>query len=102
MSIMIKDMEMPDSCYDCRMRTDSDFCSAMPKEFCGYTDDIKRPDWCPLIELPSAEPETKEIGYVECSSALLKMWMDGVLTDREYDRITDKLNNYKWASGGVR
>lgn len=53
MSIMIKDMEMPDSCYGCRMRTDSDFCSAMPKEFCGYTDDIKRPGWCPLIELPS-------------------------------------------------
>lgn len=52
MSIMIKGMEMPDSCYDCRMRTDSYFCSAMPKEFCGYTDDIKRPDWCPLIELP--------------------------------------------------
>ena len=56
MSIMIKGMKMPDSCYDCRMRTDSDFCSAMPKEFCGYTDDIKRPDWCPLIEVPSAEP----------------------------------------------
>lgn len=53
MSIMIKGMEMPDSCYGCRMRTDSDFCSAMPKEFCGYTDDIKRPGWCPLIELPS-------------------------------------------------
>lgn len=52
MSIMIKGMEMPDSYYDCRMRTDSYFCSAMPKEFCGYTDDIKRPDWCPLIELP--------------------------------------------------
>lgn len=52
MSIMIKEMKMPDSCYDCRMRTDSYFCSAMPKEFCGYTDDIKRPDWCPLIELP--------------------------------------------------
>lgn len=53
MSVIVKGMEKPNSCYDCRMRTDSYFCSAMPKEFCGYTNDIKRPDWCPLIELPS-------------------------------------------------
>lgn len=52
MSVIVKGMEKPNSCYDCRMRTDSYFCSAMPKEFCGYTNDIKRPDWCPLIELP--------------------------------------------------
>ena len=55
MSVIIKGMKMPDSCYDCRMRTDSDFCSAMPKEFCGYTDDIKRPEWCPLEESEDLE-----------------------------------------------
>ena len=55
-----------------------------------------------LMQLTSAEPEPKEIGYDDCSSALLKMWMDGVLTEREYDRIMDKLNDYKWASGGVK
>ena len=40
-------------------------------------------------------PEPHEIGYDDCSNALLKMWMDNVLTDGEYYRIADKLNE-KW------
>lgn len=38
------------------------------------------------------EPETKEIGYTDCAFAMLKMWMDKVVTDGEYIRIMDKLN----------
>ena len=41
------------------------------------------------------KPEPHEIGYDDCSNALLKMWMDNVLTDGEYYRIADKLNE-KW------
>lgn len=52
MSVIVKGMQMPPTCSECRMRTDYDFCSAMPKEFCGYTNDIRRPEWCPLVELP--------------------------------------------------
>ena len=37
--------------------------------------------------------ESTEITYQNCSDALLKMWMDNVLTDAEYNRIMDKLNN---------
>jgi hypothetical protein len=40
--------------------------------------------------------EIKPIGYRECSEAMLKMWMDNVLTDGEYYRIMDKLNS-KWS-----
>lgn len=43
----------------------------------------------------STLPEPKGIGYVYCSSALLKMWMDNVLTDGEYNRIMEKLNAMK-------
>ena len=42
------------------------------------------------------ESEIKPIGYRECSNAMLKMWMDNVLTDGEYYRIMDKLNA-KWS-----
>lgn len=42
--------------------------------------------------LPSAEPEVKPISYIDCANAMLKMWIDGVLTDGEYNRIMDKLN----------
>ncbi len=45
-----------------------------------------------LEELPSAQPEVKEIGYAECANAMLKMWIDNVLTDGEYNRVMDRLN----------
>ena len=47
-------------------------------------------------DLPSAQPETKPIDYQDCSNAMLKMWMDNVVTDGEYNRIMDKLNAH-WA-----
>lgn len=47
-----------------------------------------------IERMPPAQPEVKEIGYVECANAMLKMWMDNVLTDGEYNRIMDKLNKY--------
>ena len=53
MSVLVKGMKMPENCWECRMTTDAGFCSAMPKEFCGYADDeLNRPKWCPLVELP--------------------------------------------------
>lgn len=53
MSVVIKDMEMPESCEECRMLTDAGFCSAKPKDFCGYASEffLIRPDWCPLVEI---------------------------------------------------
>ena len=45
-----------------------------------------------LEELPSTESEPRSISYLDCSNAMLKMWMDNVLTDGEYNRIMDKLN----------
>ena len=41
---------------------------------------------------PSAQPEVRTIDYQDCSNAMLKMWMDNVVTDGEYNRIMDKLN----------
>jgi hypothetical protein len=45
-------MEMPQNCDKCRFQSDLRlYCDAMPYNFCGNTDDIKRPDWCPLVEV---------------------------------------------------
>ena len=49
---------------------------------------------------PTIQPEPHEIGYDDCANALLKMWMDNVLTDGEYYRIADKLNK-KWGKREV-
>ena len=46
----------------------------------------------PTISKMEQVEEPTEITYQNCSDALLKMWMDNVLTDAEYNRIMDKLN----------
>lgn len=51
MSILIKGMEMPKNCDKCGFQSASRFCNAMSYNFCERTDDIGRPDWCPLIEV---------------------------------------------------
>lgn len=38
------------------------------------------------------EHERKPIEYKECANAMLKMWMENVVTDGEYYKIMDKLN----------
>ena len=54
MSVLIKGMEMPQNCDKCRFQSALRlYCDAMPYNFCGNTDDIERPDWCPLIEVPT-------------------------------------------------
>lgn len=52
-----------------------------------------------LKKLPSAQPEVRPIDYQDCSNAMLRMWMDNVVTDGEYNRIMGKLNTH-W--GGKR
>lgn len=53
MGIYLPNMEMPQNCDKCRFQSTLRlYCDAMPYNFCGNTDDIERPDWCPLIELP--------------------------------------------------
>lgn len=56
---------------------------------------ISRDDYKEIMEYIDDVPVPHEIRYDDCANALLKMWMDNVLTDGEYYRIADKLNE-KW------
>ena len=53
----------------------------------------------PIADVVPTEPQ--EIGYDQCANAMLKMWMDNVVTDEEYNRIMDRLNKLHF-SGGER
>lgn len=44
--------------------------------------------------MSDVKDDVKPISYQDCSDALLKMWIENVLTDGEYYRIIEKLN--KW------
>jgi len=52
-------------------------------------------DYVRIIELqPPARPAIAPIEYRDCANAMLRMWIDNVLTDGEYSRIMDKLNAF--------
>ena len=72
--------------------------NALCNDYCGGHQDCKHYPKCENLRsvqnLPSARPEVKLIDYRDCANAMLKMWMDNVVTDGEYSRIMDKLNAY--------
>lgn len=53
-------------------------------------------DWLKQVPQEDDEIEVEPISYADCSNAMLKMWMDDVVTDGEYRHIMDKLNK-KWS-----
>lgn len=55
-----------------------------------------------ITEAPAANvvpTEPQEIGYDQCANAMLKMWIDNVVTDGEYNRIIDRLNKLYFSGG---
>lgn len=57
MSVIIKGMDMPESCRDCKL-VDSEYCTCVPMGF--YNDDYyvgnydkERAPFCPLVEVPT-------------------------------------------------
>ena len=51
MSVLIKGMEMPTSCADCRLMADG-WCYSVGLEQREKISTVKRPTWCPLVEIP--------------------------------------------------
>jgi len=53
MSILIKGMEMPNNCQECACINDEYFyCQAVGRQPQDENIISRRPDWCPLIEVP--------------------------------------------------
>lgn len=44
------------------------------------------------MAIKALDEDPKSIDYYDCSSAMLKLWMENIVTDSEYYRIIDKLN----------
>lgn len=61
-----------------------------------YTQDIQTV--CDAISEGIILP--KPITYADCANAMMKMWIDNVLTDRQYNAIMDKLNA-KYKAGDI-
>ncbi len=52
MAVLIKNMDIPESCSSCRLRQDG-WCYAIPEGEIqpGNTRPDRRPDWCRLVEV---------------------------------------------------
>ena len=50
-SVLIKGMEMPTSCADCRLMADG-WCYSVGLEQREKISTVKRPTWCPLVPVP--------------------------------------------------
>ena len=68
MSVLIRGMKMPDNCESCAFATGFGFCLAKSDNFCGYTNDRKRPEWCPLVEV--SEPHG---GLVDANKLIMHL-----------------------------
>ena len=51
MSVLIKGMEMPTSCAECRLMADG-WCYSVGLEQREKISTVKRPTWCPLVPVP--------------------------------------------------
>ena len=67
MSVIIKGMDMPENCWDCKL-VDSEYCTCVPMGLGFYIDDYyvgdynsERAPFCPLGEVPT--PHGRLIDY---------------------------------------
>ena len=70
--MILIDMPMPENCSECRFETECGYCKAMPDNFCGYTDEVERPKWCPLSDAVTMLKEqettnTREARIFQCA-----------------------------------
>ena len=63
------------------------------------TDEYIRKQDAVNVAIDDVPTEPQEIGYDQCANAMLKMWMDNVVTDGEYNRIMDRLNKLYFSGG---
>lgn len=47
-NVLIKGMEMPVDCWECKFKSDSPYCSVMGRDVEPYLG-VCRPEWCPLV-----------------------------------------------------
>ena len=67
MSVIVKGMEMPESCYRCPMANDDFYLCGATEEYLENDSEERRPDWCPLVEIPTPHGLTRTVIEAEGS-----------------------------------
>ena len=88
MSVIVKNMEMPPSCYFCSL-ADASFirCEAFsPTKLLEDDCEERRPKWCPLIELP---PHGRLIDADQLKEHLYQCEVNGMPLHRMFTEIDE-------------
>ena len=96
MSVLIKGMEMPTSCADCRLMADG-WCYSVGLEQREKISTVKRPTWCPLVPVPQhgrlidadALRQSIKESIDECNK-----WADEVEGGEMYARVSQSLGTF--------
>lgn len=89
MSVLIKGMEIPKTCFDC-IACVSGWCEATDKSLKYETITRGKPKWCPLVEVPTTDvldkiyADIQELRNCSCSCS------DGIIDD-----VEDIINKYR-------
>ena len=85
MSILIKGMDMPKNCKECDFCNEINFegylwfdyyCSVKDKSF-DWDDDDNKPDWCPLVEIPTPHGDLVDLNdVVHPNDSMRRMTID--------------------------
>ena len=104
MSVLIKDMEMPQKCGQCKLfhAEHPTHCMAVEgHRTVGAPYGMPRPDWCPLVEVEAHGRLIDVDGFKqdhsmgnECAECEQKQ--KGTLKSCEYDRIYSKMDFCQW------
>ena len=103
MSILIKDMEMPKTCWECGGCDDCHesltFCALIPngKDLEGVDINKDKPDWCPLVEIPTPHGDLIDRNEVlnACEFIGEKPTWDNPYTDDTYGCKSSVIENMK-------
>jgi hypothetical protein len=92
---------MPEKCPDCNFESEHGFCLAKSPDFCGYTDELVRPDWCPLVDLGKhgdlIDRDAFKSDYgMKDDCADCEKELRGKVKACEYDRIYSKMDFCGW------
>ena len=107
MSLIIKELKLPKHCWQCWLKDEDDNCTAVYANPLYSVMEVygeeRRPEWCPLIALPTADELAEDMRTVakdkdkEISHRAMDDIMCGILCEIGYEEAVAIFDNTpKW------
>ena len=97
--VAIKNIDLPKSCYECPCFYETegaffDGCQVMQSDFVGVDFERGRPDWCPLVDIPTPHGRLIDADQMLADESEAFMSAQLKLTD-EWTKLTNEVIHKK-------